>query len=122
NDRRNNTNNNNNNYSSSSSSSSSNNKHSESNPFIRFKQTVDSSIHSALSTLRGSSAAGAGDSRSRDPDNATSGTTPTPTTTAMTTSRPGTDMSFSMLTPSERHIESRIALRAGGTPAEASLA
>ncbi|KAL2181932.1 uncharacterized protein P884DRAFT_266318 [Thermothelomyces heterothallicus CBS 202.75] len=109
-----NNNNNNNNKNSSS-------KSSESNPFIRFKQNVDSSIHSALSTLRGAGA-GAADHSIRDPDNATSTTPTTTTMTTTTASTTGTDTSLSMLTPSEQHLESRIALLAGGTPAEASLA
>ncbi|KAL2160518.1 hypothetical protein VTH06DRAFT_1206 [Thermothelomyces fergusii] len=112
----------------SNSSSRNKSKSSESNPFVRFRQSVDSSIHSALNTLRGS-AAGAADCSNRGPDStpptrtlAIPTTATTTATTTMTTPTTETDTSLSMLTPSEQHLESRISLLAGGTPAEASLA
>ncbi|KAL2201561.1 hypothetical protein P885DRAFT_73900 [Corynascus similis CBS 632.67] len=107
-------------------------KSSDSNPFIRFKQRVDSNIHAGLSTLMGSGGSGSGggggggDSDSSSGGSGMSGAGasrgPDSNTSSSPTSTGDQMSSLSMLTPSEQHLESRIALLAGGTPAEASLA
>ncbi|KAK4038482.1 hypothetical protein C8A01DRAFT_17458 [Parachaetomium inaequale] len=90
------------------SNNSKNNKNNNNNnPFIRFRHHVDANITAGLTTL-------------------SSLTTPSPhhqippnPITTMPTTTPSTP---TMLTPSDQHIESRIALLTGGTPAEANLA
>ncbi|KAK4123888.1 hypothetical protein N657DRAFT_645495 [Parathielavia appendiculata] len=109
------------------------NSNNNSNPFIRFKHHVDANIHAGINTITSFSRSPLSPSSQQNPSSPPSNSQPTTRdTTAGTTTTTNysgditttADLTTSMLSPADQHLESRLDLlrQGGATAPEAAVA